>query len=89
YQPVLNVAAHYRWSVGLAAPAGRYAGTEAPLDFIVAPRTLPGRYAASLVPSAFWSGGDAPDCPSGGFRYAGIPGDAQPETVLQRLAALR
>lgn len=89
YQPVLNVAAHYRWSAGLSAPAGRYAGGEAPLDFVVAPQPAVARYAAQLVPAAYWSGGEAPPCPPGGFRYAGIPGDAQPEAVLQRLAALR
>ncbi|WP_020650921.1 hypothetical protein [Solimonas variicoloris] len=89
YQPVLNVAAHYRWSAGLSAPAGRYAGGEAPLDFVVAPQPAAARYAAQLVPAAYWSGGEAPPCPPGGFRYAGIPGDAQPEAVLQRLAALR
>lgn len=88
YQPVLNVAAHYRWALGLAAPAGADAGAAA-LDFVVAPQPAAARYAAQLVPPAYWSGGAAPECPAGGFRYAGIPRDAQPEAVLQRLAALR
>lgn len=90
YQPVLNIAAHYRWELGLEAAAGRYAGGEAGLGFVIAPSALPGARAGCEVPAAFWSGGVAPpDCPPGGLRHARIPADAQPETVLQRLGELR
>ncbi|NKF21859.1 hypothetical protein [Solimonas marina] len=87
-QPVLNVAAHYRWIVGMATPAGRCEG-DASLDFVVAPEAVERRYVAQQIPAAFWTGAAVPDCPAGGFRYAGIPRDAQPEAVLQRLASLR
>jgi len=88
YQPVLNVAAHYRWDVGLGAPGGRYAGGAAGLGFVVAPSALPGTRAGCIVPEAFWTGAAPPDCPPHGFRYAVIPTGAQPEAVLQRLAEL-
>lgn len=89
YQPVLNIAAHYRWEVGLEAPAGRYGGGEAGLSFVIAPSALAGARAGLIVPDAFWSGEAAPACPAGGLRHARIPVDAQPERVLQRLAELR
>ena len=89
YQPVLNIAAHYRWAVGLEAPAGRYGGGEAGLGFVIAPSVLPGARAGCSVPAAFWSGGAVPACPAGGLRHARIPVDAQPEGVLQRLSELR
>lgn len=89
YRPVLNVAAHYRWETGLAAPAGRYAGGGAGLGFVIAPQALDGACAGRIVPEAYWRGEAAPPCPERGFRYAGVPADAQPEAVLQRLAALR
>lgn len=89
YRPVLNVAAHYRWEIGLAAPGGRYRGDAADFGFVIAPQAANGRRSGRMVPSDFWSGAAASDCPENGFRYARVPGDAKPETVLQRLAALR
>lgn len=87
YQAVLNVAAHYRWSLGLLAPAGRYGGGG--VDFVIAPKALPGARAGLLLAHAFEAGASVPDCPPQGFRYAEIPAAAQPERVLQQLAALR
>ncbi|WP_169577584.1 hypothetical protein [Sinimarinibacterium sp. CAU 1509] len=93
YRPVLNVAAHYRWDLGLrldAAPA-------APLDadgigFVIAPSSaLPAQAGlhGRLIEPAFWSADTAAVPGAADFRYAAIPADAQPETVLARLAALR
>ncbi|MDM4769094.1 hypothetical protein [Solimonas sp. SE-A11] len=82
YTPVLNVAAHYRWEAGLQGPAGTPA---AGLAFVIAPDSTSGR---PLAP-AYWGGAAAEDCPPQGFRHAAIPADAQPESVLQRLAELR
>ena len=84
YQPVLNVAAHYRWNTGLGAPAGRLADAGG-FGLLVAPSAGSGR----IVPTDFWSGGSAPALPAQGLHYATIPVDAQPESVLQRLADLR
>lgn len=89
YQPVLNVASHYRWEIGLAAPSGRPVAGDAGFGFVIAPQATDGRRSGRIVPHDFWSGSAAPDCTANGFRYASVPGDAKPETVLQRLAALR
>ena len=91
YQPLFNVAAHYRWDVGLRLPGeGRY-GYEgaAGLAFALGARVLPGLVTGVAVPSGYWSGGDVPARAEGGFRYAEIPAEANPESVLERLAALR
>lgn len=88
YQPVINIGAHYRWEFGLALPAGRYQGDAAGLNVLIAPASLAAA-AGRLVPAGFWNGDAAPECPANGFRYAEIPADAQPESVLQRLAGLR
>jgi len=89
YQSLLNVAVHYRWSCGLYAPGGRYAGGDAGLAFVIAPQATTGARAGALVADSFWQDGVAPACPPAGFRYARIPVDAQPERVLQQLASLR
>ncbi|PPE72196.1 hypothetical protein C3942_20125 [Solimonas fluminis] len=89
YQPLLNVAAHYRWDAGLLMPAdASVAGVEG-LDFLVASEPAAGSVPGLRIPDSFWQGGQAPPRPDGGFRYAEIPGKAHPESVLERLASLR
>lgn len=78
YQPALNVAAHYRWETGLLAPAGRCAAGTTGLGFVVGPD--------AILPPDSWN---AAMTAGRGLRYAVIPADAQPETVLQRLKELR
>lgn len=90
YQPVTNLAAHYRWALGLQfADGSGFSGDVKGVDFSIASKALPGAVAGLAVPEAFWSGGDAPAVPAGGFRFARIPADAVPEKVLERLAVLR
>ncbi|HET8883560.1 MAG TPA: hypothetical protein VFM56_15415 [Solimonas sp.] len=89
YRPVQNVAAHYRWELGLAMPDGRHAGDAPGFGFVIAPQPAGDKRCGRIVPADFWSGADAPEGSANGFRYARVPGDAKPETVLQRLAALR
>lgn len=89
YQPVLNVAAHYRWDVGLSVAQGRYAGGDGGLAFVLAPRPIPDTTTGLIVPEDYWSAPGTPDLPQEGLRYARIPVGAQPETVLERLAQLR
>lgn len=88
YQPVFNVAAHYRWEPGLCLPAGPSPAGLPSAGFVIAPAATAAGSGA-LVPSVFWDGAAPPDCPGGGFRYAVIPAQAQPETVLRKLAELR
>jgi hypothetical protein len=89
YQAVLNVAGHYRWELGLRLPQGRYAGGGTGLAFALAPAPVPGLATGLRLPAEFWDGAAAPACPAGGFRFGEIPAAAQPEAVLERLAALR
>lgn len=89
YDAVLNTAAHYRWDVGLAVPGGRYVGGDARLDFVVAPRALPGAIAGVVIPAEFWVGATVPEPVASGFRYGVIPAHATPEQVLERLQVLR
>jgi hypothetical protein len=84
YKPMLNIAGHYRWSIGLrlsspgsAPPAG--------FSYLIAPGPG-GERVGVTIPDGFWGGEDAP---GGALRYASVPPDAQPEAVLARLAALR
>lgn len=88
YQSVANVAAHLRWDLGLLAPAIAEDCTALPADwsYAIAPRKLAALPMAKALPATYWSGAAAEP---GDFVYAAIPVDAQPEAVLERLAALR
>ena len=90
YQPVLNVATHYRWDVGLRLPDGAgFIGDATAVHFVIAPREISGALQVATLPDTFWTGA-MPD-PAGGHKayFATVPTDAVPEQVLARLAALR
>lgn len=87
YQPVFNVAAHYRWDAGLQLPPGSPGAAGDGPAFVLADEPLAGLPTGIAVPPAFWTGAAPP--PAAGFRYAEIPAEAQPERVLERLALLR
>ncbi len=94
YQPIFNIANHYRWQVGILAPQPGTAGAIAAAaagapDFWITTEPVAGKTCGIIVPEAFWSGTAAPARPEGGFRYAAIPSEAQPESVLERLATLQ
>ncbi len=90
YQPVINVAAHYRWDLGLQVDGegSALAGATA-LGFVIATAAVAGLISGVVTPASYWSGGAAPPGSASGFRFAEIPADANPEQVLDRLAALR
>ena len=90
YGAVGNVASYYRWDLGVRlSPRG--AAIEGPrgIGFWVASSAVEGLHVGILVPDGYWTGDPAPDPPPDGFRFAEIPADGTPETVLERLAALR
>jgi hypothetical protein len=94
YQPIFNIANHYRWQVGILAPqagngAAIAAAAAAAPDFWITAEPVVGKTCGAIVGAAFWTGEAAPARPDGGFLYAAIPADAQPEAVLERLASLR
>lgn len=89
YQSVLNVAAHYRWDVGLAVPGDRFGGGAQGIDFIIAPRAIAGVPQGFALPADFWDALPSPVIHVPDFIYATIPTGAVPERVLERLALLR
>lgn len=89
YQPVLNIATHYRWEVGLYAPGGRYPGGTAGLGFVIAPQALPGARAGRLIAPDYWTGSAPAEVLEAGLSFSRIDPAAAPETVLERLAQLR
>lgn len=89
YRPVLNVATHYRWELGLRLPLAKVdPGMVEGIRFFIAPRPLD-TPTGILTPDTFWTGSPPPGCPAGQFRTADIPAEANPELVLDRLAVLR
>lgn len=89
YQPVINVAGHYRWDIGLRFEDGSaFAGRVTGMTYVIAPTPLECAANGVVIDDAFWAGSDAPSAPKGGFRYLQIPADAVPEKVLERLATL-
>ena len=90
YQPVINIAGHYRWDVGALLPtATAFEGEASGLQFVIAPKAIAGAANGLALSDAFWTGESAPPVSPGAFRYAAIPADAIPEKVLERLATLR
>jgi len=90
YQPVVNVAAHYRWDLGVRFPeAEGFSGEAAPMQFVIAPRVIAGAVYGQALPAAIWDGAAFDIAPTAKFRFASVPADAVPEQVLARLAALR
>lgn len=89
YRPVLNVATHYRWELGLRLPlAAVDPGLVEGVGFFVAPHPLAAP-TGILTSDTFWTGSPPSACPAGHFRTAEIPAEANPELVLDRLAVLR
>jgi len=89
YDPVINVARHYRWAVGLdltALPSP--CDVDPPVDFLIA-KQGDVRCLGQDVSAAVWYGDKAPQATAGGFLYLRIPADTNPEEVLTRLAAMR
>lgn len=89
YTPLRNVTRHQRWSLVL-----RLACTPAPeagladFDAVVLPAgtpPAPGSLRGVEIPADYWGGKVAdPAMPASGFRYAAVPADAVPETVMEQ-----
>ncbi len=90
YRPVFNVAAHYRWQLGVKFPADANTAMtlEATDDIAFFVASVSGAK-GQLTPASYWVSGIRPTCSETQFHYADIPVEANPETVLDRLTALR
>ncbi|SBW17802.1 hypothetical protein FDG2_0378 [Candidatus Protofrankia californiensis] len=71
YTPVINAAQHYRWAVGLRA--------DDRVDL------ADGSVKGVVLPAEHWLS-DEPTLPEGDFLLAELPPNAEPETVLARIA---
>lgn len=90
YQPVINIAGHYRWDIGVRLPtAAAFSGEAGGLQFVIAPKAVTGAANGLALGDAFWNGEAAAPAPAAGFRFATVPAEAVPEKVLERLATLR
>jgi len=97
--PVLNLAGDYGWPVAVIvddAAAATAVGAR-PVDAVLCPGLGFESLAALAVPArlgggfdaAFWSGTTTASPPDHVLAYGEIPADAQPETVLKKLAEFR
>lgn len=90
YQPLYNLAAHYRWDIGLRLEdAQAYPAAADGPGFVISPPGPTAALTGLTLPADCWNGQPAPESPPGAFRFATIPTDAQPEAVLAHLAAWR
>lgn len=96
YQPIYNVAKHYRWTTGLYLPSKDVAfSAPEDVDIVIFPSGSETQDAGGCgvsgveITEALWSDSQAPVAAGGGFYYFSIPDDAQPEAVLETLSALK
>jgi len=98
HRPLLNVARHYDWSLGVLVDARRLpeiTKTTANVDFLLCAEAQPGlagpegdALIGGGLPPAFWHDEDA-DNPCPGLCFGTVEADATPELVLARLQLLR
>ena len=92
YQPIYNVAKHYRWSVGVHLPFSND-GFNVPDDvnFSIVPAdcSVADSSDGKDISKALWEAKDTVSPAGNGFNYLMIPEDTTPELVLDTLLSLR
>lgn len=95
YQPVINVAKHYRWTVGVYLPSvDTDFSVPDDINFTIVSNE-PGAEVNAMgvdITSQLWNGQDTEevlDSEGKAFYYLTIPTDAKPESVLETLSSLR
>jgi hypothetical protein len=90
YQPILNVAEHYRWDTGLLAIGAEYASSQTdPIAYCITDGTPLASVHAAVLASDYWRGTAPPALGDATFYYGRIPADAVPEMVLEQVAKVR
>ena len=90
HQPVINVAHHYRWDVGIEALGASFVpGPEQGIDFCITDVSAGSGLRGIVLGDAFWAGEPPPPASGACFYFARVPADAVPERVLERLGPLR
>lgn len=90
YQTLFNLGAHYGWDIGLRLPLGNgHLQLGGGPSFAICPNAPQGVFHG--LPAAAWMDAQALSvaCPATGFLFVEIPGNANPEQVLERLTVLR
>ncbi len=87
YSPIVNVARHYHWALGMAALGGTVNDPEQLLQFVVSD-TAASCVTGLVQAEGFWQESNA-SWQSPHFIYATVPRDSQPELVLERLEQIR
>jgi hypothetical protein len=92
YQPLYNVAKHYRWSVGIHLPFSD-TGFNVPddVDFSIVPSTcsVADSSCGKDISKALWESKSSNCLAGNGFNYLTIPEEITPELVLDTLSNLR
>ncbi len=83
YSPIVNVAKHYHWALGMVVSGGAVEDAGERLQFVVSDQVATG-ITGIVQGAAFWEGG-AVDWQPPHFVYATVPAEMTPELVLERL----
>jgi len=91
YQPIFNVAKHYRWSVGLNLPSDQECDIPDGIDFVISPGAQGEhhKYLGKNITQELWDENAEVYIPDAGFVYLSIPEDIRPESVLDTLASVK
>ena len=87
YSPVINVARHYHWAMGMQVADADVSDPDEHLQYVIADSVQDCTTGIVQAPSFWESGMSEWNTPN--FVYAEVPADLQPELVLERLANLR
>jgi hypothetical protein len=87
YSPIINVARHYHWAMGIQVSAAPVSDPDEVLQYVIAD-TLQSCATGVVHSDAFWNGEPAKWL-APGFVYAHVAENMEPDLVLARLTALR
>jgi hypothetical protein len=87
YSPIINVARHYHWAMGMQVSAASVSDPDEVLQYVIAD-TLQSCPTGVVHSDALWNGEPA-NWLAPGFVYAHVAENMEPELVLARLTALR
>ena len=90
YEPVFNVASHFRWKTGVLLPE-QTSLSDVPngVDFLVAQSSVGSVPTLIIQPPSIWLDDSPPASVQALLAYAQIPHDARPEQVLAVIGILR
>ena len=89
YKPIVNLADHYQWELGIKITKGNPVAATSGPDFWISPQLDQRAVVGLAIGNDFWTCTTSPQRPENGFFFMEIPTDENPERVLERLAVLR